>query len=183
LQLLFNKITEMKRFIGITILVILFTVLEQSAMAQSLKFGHINSEELIQALPSFALANDSLESYRQELINALELMSVELNNKSDAYQKEMTNLTELVRQNKEQELVDMNRRIQEFQANAQELLQNKQAELFQPIMETVDKAIKDVGKENGFTYIFDISKGSLLYFNLDQSTDVLVLAKAKLGIQ
>jgi len=173
----------MKRFIGIAVLVILFAVVGQSAMAQNLKFGHINSDELIQALPSYALATDSLENFRLELINALELMSVELNNRSDEYQKELSTLTEIVRQNKEQELVDMNRRIQEFQTNAQEQLQNKQAELFQPIMETVDTAIKAVGKENGFTYIFDVAKGSLLYFDVVQSTDVMVLAKAKLGIK
>jgi outer membrane protein len=46
--------------------------------------------------------------------------------------------------------MDMQRRIQEFQNNAQKQLQDKQVELFQPIYAKVDKAIKDVGKENGF---------------------------------
>lgn len=173
----------MKRFIGIATLLIMVALMGQKAVAQNLKFGHINSDELIQALPDFTLANDSLERFRQELINALELMSVELNNKSDSYQKESKNLTEIVRQNREQELVDMNRRIQEFQTNAQEQLQNKQVELLQPIYAKVDKAIKDVGKENGFLYVFDVAKGSLLYFDETKSTNVMVLAKAKLGIK
>ena len=173
----------MKRIIGIAAISIMIALAGQSTIAQNLKFGHINSDELIQALPQFIVANDSLESFRQELINALELLSVELNNKSDAYQKEMKNLSAIVRQNKEQELVDMQRRIQEFQTNAQEQLQTRQAELFQPVMATVDKAIKDVGKENGFTYIFDVAKGSLLYFDTTKSTDVMALAKAKLGIK
>jgi outer membrane protein len=70
-------------------------------------------------------------------------MSVELNNKSDAFNKESKNLTDVVRQTKEQEMIDLNRRIQEFQVNAQEQLQNKQVELFQPhIYNKVDKAIK-----------------------------------------
>ena len=43
-------------------------------------------------------------------------------------------------------------------------LQQKQSELFQPIMAKVDKAIKDVGKENGFVYIFSMwQRSSLLY--------------------
>lgn len=107
-------------------------------------------------------------------------MSVELNNKSDAYNKESKNLTELVRQTKEQELIDLNRRIQEFQVNAQEQLQNKQVELFQPIYARVEKVISDVGKENGFLYIFDVAKGSLLYFDESKSTNVLALVKTKL---
>ena len=54
----------------------------QNAMAQNFKFGHINSDELIQALPEFDSAIVKLEKFRKELINALELMHVELNNKS-----------------------------------------------------------------------------------------------------
>ncbi len=174
----------MKRTLVIATLIIVVALGGVNLKAQSLKFGHINSDELIQALPEFSLANDSLESFRKELINALELMTVELNNKSDAYNKESKNLSELVRQSKEQELVDMNRRIQEFQTNAQQQLQEKQASLFQPIMAKVDKAIKDVGKENGFIYILSVGQGSpLVYFDETKSTNVMVLAKAKLGIK
>jgi len=174
----------MKRFIGIAILMSLIILVSQKAVAQTIKFGHINSDELIQALPEFDSANVKLEKFRKDLINALELMSVELNNKSDTYQKELKNYTEIVRQTKEQELVDMNKRIQEFQNNAQQQLQEKQAELFQPIMAKVDKAIKDVGKENGFVYIFSIGQGSsLLYFDDSKSTNIMPLAKAKLGLK
>ena len=170
----------MKRLIGIAALVVFMA---SAGQAQNLKFGHINSDELIRALPEFDTANAKLEKFRQELVNTLELMSVELNNKSDSYNKESKNLTDIVKQTKEQELIDLNRRIQEFQTNAQEQLQNKQVELFQPIYTKVDQAIKDVGKENGFTYVFDIAKGSLLYFDETKSTNILTLAKSKLGLK
>jgi outer membrane protein len=173
----------MKRFVGIAALLIIVALAGQNAIAQNVKFGHINSDELIQAMPEYDSATVKLEKFRKELINALELMSVELNNKNDAYNKESKNLTDLVKQTKEQELVDMNRRIQEFQTNAQTQLQEKQVELFQPVYTKVDKAIKDVGKENGFIYIFDIAKGSLLYFDETKSTNVMALAKAKLGVK
>ena len=168
----------MKRIIGIAALIIFVATAAQS---QNLKFGHVNSDELIQALPEYDTASVQLENFRQELINALELMTVELNNKSDAYNKASKNLTDVVRQTKEQELIDLNRRIQDFQSNAQEQLQNKQIELFQPIYNKVDKAIKDVGKENGFIYIFNV--GSTLYVDETKSVNVLPLAKAKLGLK
>lgn len=170
----------MKRLLGIAALIIFMI---SAGQAQNLKLGHINSDELIRALPEFDTANANLEKFRKELVNNLELMSVELNNKSDAFNKESKNLTEVVRQTKEQELIDLNRRIQEFQVNAQEQLQNKQVELFQPIYNKVDKVIKDVGKENGFVYIFDVAKGSLLYFDETKSTNVMAIAKAKLGLK
>jgi outer membrane protein len=173
----------MKRLIGIFTLGIIFTVAGLNANAQTMKFGHINSEELIQALPEFDTATVKLEKFRKELINALELMSVELNNKNAAYEKDSKNYTDIVKQTKEQELIDMNRRIQEFQTNAQTQMQEKQVELFQPVYGKVDKAIKDVGKENGFLYVFDIAKGTLLYFDETKSTNVMPLAKAKLGLK
>jgi len=174
----------MKRFTGVAVLLFLIALGCRNASAQNIKFGHVNSDELIQALPEFDSANVKLERFRKDLINALELMSVELNNKSEVYNKESKNYTEIVKQTKEQELVDMNKRIQEFQNNAQQQLQEKQAELFQPIMAKVDKAIKDVGKEGGFVYIFSIGQGSsLLYFDDTKSVNVTPLAKTKLGLK
>ncbi len=174
----------MKRFIGIAVIIALVTLVGQKAVAQNIKFGHINSDELIQSLPEFDSANVKLEKFRKDLINALELMQVELNNKSEAYNKESKNYTDIVKQTKEQELVDMNKRIQEFQSNAQQQLQEKQSEVFQPIIAKVDKAIKDVGKENGFVYIFSIGQGSsLLFFDETKSTNIMPLAKAKLGLK
>ena len=173
----------MKRFIVLAALTVFIALAGQGAMAQIIKFGHINSDELIQAMPEYDSATVKIENFRKELVNALELMSVELNNKNEAYNKESKNLSDIVKQAKENELMDINRRIQEFQNNAQQQLQNKQAELFQPVMAKVDKAIKDVGKENGFIYVFDVAKGSLLYFDETKSTNIMALAKAKLGLK
>ena len=146
----------MKRLTAILALIVI-TV--SAGYSQNLKFGHVNGNEVVQALPEFDSANVKLENFQKELINALELMSVELNNKNDAYTKEEKNLTDLVKQTKQQEIIDLNRRMQDFQAKAQDDLRLRQQQLFQPIQEKVEKAIKDVGKENGFVYIFDIGTG------------------------
>jgi outer membrane protein len=173
----------MKRFVSIAVLIVVIAFAGKNAMAQNFKFGHINSDELIQAMPEYDSATVKLEKFRKELVNALELMSVELNNKNEAYQKDSKNLSDIVKQTKEQELIDMNKRIQDFQANAQTQLQNKQTEVFQPIYAKVDKAIKDVGKENSFFYVFDVAKGALLYFDETKSVNVMPLVKTKLGLK
>jgi outer membrane protein len=173
----------MKRFIGIAALAILVTFVGQRAMAQSLKFGHINRNELIQSMPEFDSARVTLEKFNKELSNALELLQVEYNNKAETYLKESKNLTDLVRQTKEQELQDYQTRMQNFQTNAQTQLQEKQVALFTPITEKADKAIKEVGKENGFLYIFDLSGGQVAYFDETKSINVLSLVKTKLGLK
>jgi len=173
----------MKRFISIAVLIFVIALAGQSAMAQNFKFGHINSDELIQSMPEYDSATVKLEKFRKELLNALDLMTVELNTKNEAYQKDSKNLSDIVKQTKEQEIMDMQKRIQDFQSNAQQQLQNKQTEVFQPIYVKVDKAIKDIGKENGFLYVFDVAKGALLYFDEAKSTNVLSLVKTKLGLK
>jgi outer membrane protein len=152
----------------------------QGAVAQNLKFGHINSTELIQSMPEFDSAQVKLEKLRKDLVSHLDMMSAEFSGKYDEYVKNSKNLSEIVRQIKEQELNDMNRRIQDFQSAIQSQLQEKQSEFFQPVYEKAEKAINDTGRENGFLYIFDSSQGGLLYFNEGLSTDVTKLVRAKL---
>jgi outer membrane protein len=173
----------MKRLLGIAALVIVIIFVGQDLMAQNFKFGHINRNELIQAMPEFDSARVKLEKMSTELQNTAELLQVELNNKYEAYLKESKNLTELVRQTKEQEIQDAQKRLTDFQTNAQTQVQQKQVELFAPVTDKADKAIKDVGKENGYIYIFDLSQNQIVYIDEAKSTNVMPLAKAKLGLK
>lgn len=173
----------MKRCLAITVLVIMAGFFGQQAMSQTYKFGHVNRNDLIQSMPEFDSARVSLEKLNKELSNQLELLQVEYNNKAEAYVKESKNLTDLVRQTKEQELQDFQTRMQTFQQSASSQLQEKQTTLFNPITEKADKAIKEVGKENGFFYIFDLSGGQVAYFDETKSVNVMPLVKTKLGLK
>ena len=175
----------MKKLSLIIIVSVFFGLAGQKLNAQDLKFGHINTEELIQALPDYDTAVARLQRLSVELSNTYELMQVELNNKGVAYEREAANLTDLVRQTREQELYDLNRRMQEFQQTAQQQINDKQVEYIQPVIEKVNKAINDVGKENGFIYIFTTGgqQSSVIYFDEAKSTDIMSLAKAKLGVR
>ncbi len=166
--------------------IILFVVAGMNLNAQTAyKFGHIKSQELMQSLPESDLAQKSLEAEQKSLKDQMELMNVEYNNKANDY---VTNdklpagdpkrWSELVKADKEKEIQGLQQRIQEFQQNAQEQLQTKQSELYKPILEKVDKAIKEVAKENKFTYIFDVN--TLLYFS-EESIDITSMVKAKLA--
>ena len=175
--------SRMKRFIAISALTIAVMFAGLNASAQNLKFGHINRNELIQAMPEFDSARVALEKLNTELQNAAELLQVELNNKYEVYLKDGKNMTDLVRQTKEQELQDYQRRLTEFQTNAQNQMQEKQVALFTPVTDKADKAIKEVGKANGFIYVFDLSQPQIIYFDDTKSTDIMTLAKAKLGLK
>ena len=150
--------------------------------AQNFKFGHINSQELLGLMPERDSAQAKIQLYAKDLEGELEIMNVEYNNKLNDYIEKQDVFTPLVKKTKEQELSEFQKGIQDFQANAQQELQQQEAQLIQPIIQKAEKAIKDVAKENGFTYIFDISRGSVIFFS-EQSVDVLPLILKKLGLE
>lgn len=150
--------------------------------AQNFKFGHINSQELLSLMPERDSAQATIQQYAKDLEGELEIMNVEYNNKLNDYIEKQDVLTPLVKKTKEQELNEFQNRIQDFSANAQQELQQQEAQLIQPIIQKAEKAIKDVGKENGYIYIFDLSRGTIIYFS-EQSEDILPLVLKKLGLE
>ena len=149
------------------------------------KLGHINSDELLLAMPERDSILVILEEQRQSIIRQSEELNVEYNQKYESYLLQRDSLSPLIAKTKEDELTDYANRIQTFEAAAQQELQAAQQELFQPILDKAQKAIKEVSEENGFTYVFDVSPqgGMVVYFPEDETFDILPLVKAKLGIQ
>ncbi len=171
----------MKRSIAI-LMILLLAGAGMTLRAQQLKFGHINSQELLRAMPENDSAQAQMQRFAQDLQNQLDELQVEYNKKLQDYQSQMDQLTDLIRKTKEEELMRLQKSIQDFQVAAQQEMQKKQQELMQPIIDKANKAIKEVARENGFIYIFDIASGSILYYS-EKSVDILPLVKKKLGIE
>lgn len=172
----------MKKLIGVLVLTVIVG-LGQITVAQTFKFGHINSDELFMVMPERDTVIKALEAHNIELNNLAEILQVEFNNKYNDYVNTSETLTQLVRQTKEEELASLQQKISDYQQKAQADMQNKQMELMQPVLAKAEKAIKDVAKENKFTYIFDLSRGPIIYFDETVSVDILPLVKTKLGIE
>lgn len=164
---------------------ILFIVIgiSTSTFAQAgLKLGHINSQELLQAMPENDSAQAKFEKVTKELQDQLEAMQVEFNKKYQDYVSKKDTYSELIRQTKETDLQQMNQRIQQFQANAEQDLQKQRTDIYKPILDKANKAVSEVAKENGFTYIFDLISGTVI-FHSENSLDILPLVKKKLGLK
>jgi len=172
----------MKRLIGLLAFAAILSF-TQNATAQDYKFGHINSDELFAAMPERDTIISEMEDLRTELQNTMEIMQVEYNNKLNDYTEQAETLSDIVRQTKEEELMSLQQRINNFQQNADQQLQRQQMELMQPVIERAEKAIKDVAREGGFTYIFDLSRGPIIFFDEEKSEDIMDKVKTKLGIQ
>ena len=150
-----------------------------NVLAQS-KIGHINSNELLESMPERTKAASDVETFAKQLETQLKNMSAEYETKLQEYQSQQATMTEPGRQAKVQEITDLEGRIQQFQLNAQESLQQKESEILKPIIEKAKNAINAVAKEKGYDYILDTGLGVVLFS--DTGDDILPLVKKKLGL-
>jgi outer membrane protein len=161
------------------IAVIVLFIMAGSANAQNYKFGHINTQEILMALPQRDSAEAKLKKYVKEMQDMGEELQVEFNKKQQDYLQKKATLTDATREVKERELGTIQQRLQELQQDFQANYQNMQEELLKPLYEKINNSIKKVAKANGFTYVFEVN--ALMYYS-DQSIDVGPLVKKDLGI-
>lgn len=142
------------------------------------KIAHISLDSLITLMPESKVAQEVAQKYLKDLENQVATMNNELQTKYAEYMKNKDTYSALVASTKEQELQDLNRRIEEFQAQAQQDYQRKYGELSKPIYDKAKKAIEAVAKENSYKYVLDTSTGNVLYS--EAADDITGLVKKKL---
>lgn len=165
----------------IILLVSCALALVTSVNAQNLKIGHINSQDLLAQMPEIKKAEADLKAYAKTFEDQLETMSKEYQKKMTDYQAQEKTMTDAVKEVKQKEITDLGARIESTQKSAEEKVVNKKQEIFKPILDKAEKAIKDVAKEKGFDYVFDSSTGGVLVGR--DADNMMPLVKTKLGIQ
>ena len=169
-----NK-TYMKKLIGLLLLLIFL----QNINAQ--KFGYLNKEELYMSMPDYDSATVQVEKLRKEFENQLAAMQNELSIKTASLNNESANISEFLRKNRQEELNNLNVRIQLFSVKATSQLEDKKNQFLQPVIARVDNAIKAVAEEQGFIFVID--GGQLFYTDEKKCTNILPLVKAKLAVR
>lgn len=148
--------------------------------AKPIKLGHLDVQKLMSVMPESKKADETLQAKQTEIQKEMASMTEAYQKLMQEYQANEKTYTDLVRANKEQEIRSLGERIQSFRELADQQLQETYNKLMGEIMEKIQKAAQEVGKENGFTYIFTMNA---LLFAADNSEDVLPLMKKKLGLQ
>ena len=171
----------MKRILKVTLLAVVLLT-SANTFAQTLKLGHIDSSKLLAIMPERDAAQKQIETQAKEFEAQMKSMQAEYEKLYQAYIAERETLSEALRADKETAIQSLQGRMQQYDQFAQAGIKKAKQDLLKPIFDRASKAIKDVGEENGFTYVIDLSTGVVL-FNSASSTDIMPLVKAKLGIQ
>ena len=166
----------MKKYNNILLIFLLFMPCLLSA--QDVKFGHVFPEEIMEQIPGFDTAQKAMINFQTELKGEGEEMIKEFQQKYQEYQDKSDSYSAAVRKVKEDDLKKMQTRIQEFSKIAEESIERKKYELLIPFQNKIIEAIKEVAKEEKYTYIFN--KSYLASYM--QGNDITDKVKKKLGI-
>jgi outer membrane protein len=165
------------------ILISILSILPFSLMAQNateLKFGHVNTQEIVLLMPQMKEAQAQLEAMSKQYEDEIAKMTEELQSKYKDFQA-MKNVDEAIMKTRQDELVALNQRIDLMKQTATEQIQKKQDALVAPILDLVKKAINEIGAENGFMYIYDTSYPIIAYIS-PNSVDITPMLRKKLNI-
>ena len=163
--------------IRISLIAILFAF-SFSTFAQS-KIAHINTTELVAAMPEMNDAKSELEKLAKTYETDIQTMAAELQSKVKQYDTEAAAQTDEENAKRLQEVQGMEQSIRQYQAQAQQELQKKEFDLLKPITEKAQAAISKVADAMGFDYVLDSTQGQGVI--IANGTDLMIDVKKELG--
>lgn len=168
----------MKHF-KILLLVAILT-LGFGGVANAQKIGHIDTEKLIAEMPQSKALKAEMQKLQKTYKDEITGLAKKLEAKYKKYEAEAKTQTAETNQKRAVEMQQGQQQIAKAEQAAYKDMQKKQADKLIPILEKVQKAIKDVAAEKGIVYVLDSSRGKgLLVF--EKGEDLFPAVKAKLG--
>ena len=151
----------------------LFVALGLNTFAQS-KIAHVDSQKLLDTLPSRKLAIKKLDSLKTAGMQELQVMDADF---QKAYQVYMTNkdkMSEVERQIQESKLMQKQQMLEATQTSLEEGLQLMSEELNAPILDRVQKSIEIVSERKKLNYVIDVSATMYSKGGVDITNEVIV---------
>lgn len=159
-------------------LTLLLLLLPVVATAQQ-KIATVNSQELITAMPEMKAAQERLQELDQKYSAEMQTMNDEYQKKLELYMKDKDGLSEALLKSREQELTDLQNRIQRSYQAMQQDMEKQQATLMAPIQQKLIDAIKKVGDAGGYTYVME---ATMMLYAAPSAVDLTAEVKKQLGI-
>ncbi|MDR1747051.1 MAG: OmpH family outer membrane protein [Tannerella sp.] len=148
--------------------------------AQEVKIAFVNSQEVLSALPELSDVETKMATLRDQYQREFKTMQDDYQKKYSDFMTQQDSLTENIKLRRQQEIEDLGQRLQNYVPVAEQDIQKKQEELYAPLIEKIQKAIKQVGDEKGYTYIIN---PQILLYTGSSAVDATPFVKAKLGIK
>ncbi len=139
---------------------------------------YVDTEYILSKIPAYQEAIKKLDAYSAKWQKEVESSFQMVENKYKAYQNEKVLLSDEMKKQREQEIIDLEKAAKSlkkkyFGVNGE--LFKKRQELIKPIQDNIYEAIKQMATEGNYASVIDAVTGKVLYLDLkyDKSDDIL----------
>ena len=170
----------MKQFTKVLAAIALIAGMSSAMQAQS-KVAHINSQALVDAMPSHKTAMAELEKLQKSYDAEISALGSELQKTYERYNREAETQTDEENARRAQEVQETRTNITKYQQSARAKLEEKSQDLLTPIYEKARSTIQKVAREKGFDFVLDSTPGAAGVIMAD-GYDLMADVKLSLGI-
>lgn len=150
------------------------------AVMSAQKFGVVDANEVFSAMPETGAIQNQMQEAQKKYEGEFKNLQEEFDKKFAEYQALGNDAPAAIKERRESELQELGQKIEQFRNTAANDLQRQQQTLMAPIEQKLMEAIKAVGQEGNYTFIFQ--DGQAAYQGNDV-VNVTAAVKAKLGIK
>lgn len=137
-------------------IITLFSLMLIVGSVFSQKVAYIHRDSVFNNMPEAQAAQKELNVFLEQVQTEIQNMQQEYQQKVQTFNENVETYTEAVKTNKVSEIQDLEKRIQDFQVNAQTDYLAKQEELIQPVRDKFDKAIETVRNSKKYDVVINI---------------------------
>jgi outer membrane protein len=143
-----------------------------AAQAAVPRVAFVNGRELLNGAPGRAEAQATLDREVAQFDASVKRLGDTVQAKQRRYQQEEASLSPAVREQRQKDINDSMEKYQRTRDSLENVVQRRQADLFQPILDLVNKVLADVRAEDGYSVIFDISAPGAGIVAFDKNLDI-----------
>jgi len=147
-------------------------------LAQS-KVGTIDIEYILSKMPELVQVGVDVKTYSDELDNLLQVKYTKYQVLINVYQENENGYNDADKKTKQDEIIDLENEMQQFQQNSSTLIQIRQNELLRPLYMKIREALNVVSNEEKFTQVFTVDN-TIVY--LDTNFDITITVMKKIGL-
>ena len=143
--------------------------------AQSQKIAYVNSAKIFQELPAAQDAEKRIEAMTKPYRDTLESMQTDLQARYDEYQKKEALLRDAEKKAQQQQLVDLQNKIQQYRLDKfgqDGELAKRTDQILNPVRDRIKAAIAKLAKELKYGFVFDKTDQIQILLYGDPSADI-----------
>ena len=161
---------------------LLFTALGTLIISGSLQaavpgqnIGYVDLQKAIQSTQAGRQAKDALAKEFEKKKGEVEQKQNDLKKMNDEFEKKSLVMNEKTRQEKQMEFQRKAMEFQQYVQESQVLMQNREKELTQPILEDMERLLREIAKEKQVSMILEKNRSAVLWApDENDYTDLLI---------